>query len=76
MLIGVCAFYLFMCWNYRWDFLWPITMLDRGGIGNYSRIVENNLMDKGLHTNGNSISVLNNALTIRGKEFIKYILGE
>lgn len=42
----------------------------------YNGLVENNLMDKGLHTNGNPIHVLDNALTIRGKEFIKYILGE
>lgn len=42
----------------------------------YNGLVENNIMDKGLHTNGNPISVLNNSLTIKGKEFIRYILEE
>lgn len=40
----------------------------------YNGLVENNLIDKRLSTNGNPIHVLDNTLTIRGKEFIKYIL--
>lgn len=42
----------------------------------YNGLVEINLMDKGLHTNENPIHVLDNLLTIRGKEFIKFILEE
>lgn len=34
-----------------------------------------NILDKRLHTNGNAIHVLDNLLTKRGKDFVKYLKG-
>lgn len=40
----------------------------------YSGLVNENLMDRTLETNDNSIHVLDNSLTIYGRRFVKYLL--
>ena len=33
MLTFAIIFYVFMCFISNWNFIWPITMLTRGGLG-------------------------------------------
>lgn len=40
----------------------------------YNGLVNENLMDRTLQTNGNPIHVLDNSLTIYGRRFVKYLL--
>lgn len=39
MLTGACVFYVFMCWISNWDLLWPLTMLERGGLGDWLIVI-------------------------------------
>ena len=33
MLALAIIFYIFMCFISDWDFLWPLTMIQKGGLG-------------------------------------------
>lgn len=41
----------------------------------YNGLVNENLMDKAIHTNANPIRVLDDSLTIYGRRFVKYLLN-
>lgn len=35
MLTFAIVIYVYMCWISQWDILWPITMVQKGGLGDY-----------------------------------------
>lgn len=39
MLTIAIIFYVFMCWISNWDLLWPITMITRGGLGDWLIVI-------------------------------------
>ena len=39
MLTLAIIIYLFMCFISSWDFIWPITMLTRGGLGDMAIVI-------------------------------------
>lgn len=39
MLTIAIIFYIIMCFISNWDFIWPLTMLSRGGLGDWAIVI-------------------------------------
>ena len=39
MLTIAIIFYIIMCFISNWDFLWPLTMLSNGGLGDWAIVI-------------------------------------
>ena len=39
MLTIAIIFYIFMCFISNWDFIWPLTMLSKGGLGDWAIVI-------------------------------------
>ncbi len=39
MLTFAIIFYIFMCFISNWDLVWPLTMISKGGLGDWAIVV-------------------------------------